>query len=504
MEEVLIQLLKAVLEGATSWLVNEALDEANNIDADTPVTWGHIVSGQCWYYYTNANGVKSEEYADFSFSDSINDGYMLISGGHFKAMAHLKENPSGSTPSVSTNSSNGSVTFSGSGYYYLSLTVDGLTTEEQTHNSVHISGNTSINPPTYVSGRVPTFYSPTARMHKTIFSSSSSDSALSPDVTLDVEGDNLSFNDFRQMVIDYGNYVLESESIDETIDPDALPDWNDLLGITESETESESEIASDSGGSGSGCDCSCTTIYVNADGSLTLQNEITGDYNLTIDNNADLSLAVSAAAGAFGAGAVVIDPEANINLNAGAFGAGAFGAGAIANADVTVSGELSVDNISGEINVSEISGEVSLNASEISFGGSLEFSGDMNLNGGDINIDQSGGTITNNYYYSGIQDPSEPEQKPFTIDYDEILSEGELESILTQETYYIPELVTETEYLMEVPSLPSVPDLPAEVTQLSGLVAQESVDFISDVGLTPVYAPLAIFSIVCFLLRGAG
>lgn len=45
-------------------------------------------------------------------------------------------------------------------------------------------------------------------------------------------------------------------------------------------------------------------------------------------------------------------------------------------------------------------------------------------------------------------------------------------------------------------------DLPAEITQLSAVVAQESTQFIDDLGLTSVYAPLAVFTIVCFILRG--
>lgn len=188
----------------------------------------------------------------------------------------------------------------------------------------------------------------------------------------------------------------------------------------ESETETETET-------GGCCGCDCTTIYVNADGSLTLNNDITGNMPINIDNNADLSLSVNAAAGAFGAGAIVVDPDANINLDAGAFGAGAFGAGAIVNPNVSVSGNVDVGDISGEVNV---------NASEIT------------ISGGDVNIDQSGATNNNTYnntynnYYYGSTEPVEPEQ-PFTIDYDEIISEGEMESILTQETYDIPEYETE-------------------------------------------------------------
>lgn len=303
------------------------------------------------------------------------------------------------------------------------------------------------------------------------------------------------------------------------IDPDATYTYDDVvnnvilpaidikfpdLNITASDfvqetdllaTETETET-------GSCCGCDCTTIYVNADGSLTLSNEISGDYALTIDNNAELSLNVNAAAGAFGAGAIVIDPEAEINITAGAgaFGAGAFGAGAIVSPNVDVSGgTLEVGDISGEINVSEISGELSLQASEVSVSGSVEFSGDLNLTGGDINVDQSGSTVTNNYYYQ--QDPSEPGQEPFTLDYDEILSEGELESILNQETYSLSlETISFTDgYQIDVPELSSVP---SEVVGTASSLIDYGANVISDTGLMSIYAPLSIFSIICYILRG--
>ncbi len=283
----------------------------------------------------------------------------------------------------------------------------------------------------------------------------------------------ISYNDYILQVVDWT--TINYPDLNITIND--LPSWAELASETETETESEC------------CSCNCnTTIYVNADGSLTLQNDISGDFDLSINNDADLSLNINAAAGAFGAGAVVIDPDAEINITAGAgaFGAGAFGAGAIVSPNVSVSGNVDVGDISGEVN---------LNASDISF----------DISGGDVNIDQSGATnnntynTTNNYYY----DPSEPEQEPFSIDYNEILSEGELESILIQETYDIDTFPTDFidgDNLI-LPSKPTEDYLPVAIQATPDLLNAFS-DLIVDTGCSSFYFPLGIFSVLCYCIRG--
>lgn len=264
-----------------------------------------------------------------------------------------------------------------------------------------------------------------------------------------------------------------------------------LYEIVQDETESETESTEpETDTSCCNCNCGDTIIYVNADGTVTISNSVSGDYTLNIDNNADLSVQIQALAGAFGAGAIVVDPDAEINITAGAgaFGAGAFGAGAIVAPNVDVNGSVDVGDISGEVN---------LNVSDVN----------LEISGGDVNIDQSGSTITNNYNttnnYYGTTEPVEPEQ-PFTIDYNEILSEGELESILNQETYEIIELHTETEQQIELPeTIPgTIAPLPNEVVATSGTIFNYGNDIITDLGLLPVYAPLSIFSIICYILRG--
>jgi len=86
-----------------------------------------------------------------------------------------------------------------------------------------------------------------------------------------------------------------------------------------------------------------------------------------------------------------------------------------------------------------------------------------------------------------VETETEPEEEPFTIDYDEILGEDELESILSQETYNIPEINTElfTEETIPYPSWDPEWDVdldPSEVYIASEL--EEVPNFISDAVLS--------------------
>lgn len=73
--------------------------------------------------------------------------------------------------------------------------------------------------------------------------------------------------------------------------------------------------------------------------------------------------------------------------------------------------------------------------------------------------------------------------------------------VIPTETYYIPELNTET-YALELPTIPSMENLPAEITSVSGLIAQQSADFIDDFGMGHVYGVIAILSVAVYIMRG--
>lgn len=103
------------------------------------------------------------------------------------------------------------------------------------------------------------------------------------------------------------------------------------------------------------------------------------------------------------------------------------------------------------------------------------------------------------------QDPTETSSGSGTIqiDYDEILSEGELESILTQETYEIDTFPTfPIETINDaLPEKPSEPTLPASLQSTPDLL-NIFTDIIADSGLENLYFPLGVFSILCYCIRG--
>lgn len=451
-------------------------------NGQTAVNWGNVVSGTCMYYYENENGTKSLEIAPFKFSTSLHDGFAVISGAHLEVTS-ITGSSSVGTPQLVYNASGSPLyTINGNNVFRFERAVNG--SYKYYISAVGLNGFPAAEDDT----TLPTWkYNGTttgnqyniAYVDNTAFTTMQTIKNASPSaVYLPISGQNASYDDLRDDIADYFNDLILSETdtngetvytADDTLTIDDIPTWDYVLNPTESQTETETETET----GGNGCNCDCTTIYVNADGSLTLQNEVSGNYDLTIDNNADLSLNVNAAAGAFGAGAIVVDPNANVNLNAGAFAAGAFAAGAIVDPEI---------NISGNVNTSEIT-----------------------VSGGNINIDQSGATNNNTYnnYYYGTTEPIEPEQ-PFTIDYDEILSEGELESILNGETYELIPIETDIfEDLQIAETLPEqIQNLPAELVTTSNSVVDFGSQIVSELGLTPVYAPLLVFSLVCYILRG--
>lgn len=420
--------------------------QAIDVDADgeTPIMWGQIVSGTANLYYYDDNGARTVETGHYYFSSNVTDGYPIFDSEHVKVYA-VKTGSSGNAPRIDvwTNQSSGNPIYGwdGGDYFTQSVEINGISAGTRGREIAIYSAASSYPSFSFdgTGGGNYSWYYQLGSNAQTILSTKSGTTAQ---VYLpSLAGQQKSFNDVRTDIINYLNTQI---STGETLNPDDLPDWKDITGETEEET------------GGGSCGCGDTFITVNADGSLTLNNDISGDMPINIDNNADLSLSINAAAGAFGAGSIVVDPDANINLNAGAFGAGAFGAGAI--------------------------------------------TGDFNFSG-DVTFEQSG-EITNNYYY--LADPTEETEQPFTIDYNEILSEGELESILNQETYELLPIQTEEFTDLEiVESLPgTIQNLPSEVVATSNQAVNYGSQIVSELGLAPIYAPLLVFSFTCFVLRG--
>lgn len=95
-------------------------------------------------------------------------------------------------------------------------------------------------------------------------------------------------------------------------------------------------------------------------------------------------------------------------------------------------------------------------------------------------------------------------EQPFTIDYNEILSEGEFESILNAETFeLIPIETDDFEDLQIIEMLPGkIQNLPVELVATSNSIVNYGSQVVSELGLTPIYAPLLVFSLICYILRG--
>lgn len=486
MEVVLLGILTEACEDFFFYVVREC--EANSIHASatTDAVYNNFISGTMTYNFVNASNETVINTADFTICSGMSDLTFLDDGViRWQTGIYDSDTPTvtvvqstgayGSDINILVNNSN------------LQCYINGNLTDVSSYVTNQCAINTFYSA-SYGYNGSSYWFSPTnglggrttignlSDIHLT--SNSTVASAFSNAVYVPSPADgNLSYNDFLVEVVEWAseNYPEETITIDD------LPSWEELAS---EETETET--------GGNCCDCNCNTIYVNADGSLILQNDISGDFDLSVNNEADLSLNINAAAGAFGAGAIVIDPDAEISITAGAgaFGAGAFGAGAIVSPDVSISGDLSVGDISGE---------VSLQVSEVSF----------EISGGNVTIDQSGATnnntynTTNNYYY----DPSEPvgpEQESFSIDYNEILSEDELESILTQESYEVSEIesITET-VIIDIEDL--VVEGDTEYKELMGFVPDAmavSMDLLSSLDVSAPLTSAAIISCIWRIIKG--
>lgn len=436
-------------------------------DGNTAVYWGGYVHGACWYYYNN-NGELAREDGTYTFNTNNDTAYVIASGEHVSYFLTLYDDASLTTPVIS-NQLPYYLGLSSYGRYRIKGVSNGISFLD-TGTEFKLASPTNGSPKIYTSSGTASGSNFDFKMSDVPAISTVSNISATVQIP-EIYDKNVSYNDILILLVDKANELAEQESVSETFTIDDFPSWEEQQGITE-ETEIDSSC----------CGCGDTIIYVNADGTVTISNSISGDYTLNIDNNADLSVQIQALAGAFGAGAIVIDPEAELNVTAGAgaFGAGAFGAGAIVSPNV---------DINGSVEVGDVSGEVNLNVSDI----------DLEISGGDVNIDQSGSTITNNYTtnnYYGTTEPVEPEQ-PFTIDYNEILSEGELESILDYTNDWNDYPLQPVSDSVLLPSnydlLTVVPDFTAYCDTMSQVI--------TDSGLMPVLPPVLAISFILNILQ---
>lgn len=241
--------------------------------------------------------------------------------------------------------------------------------------------------------------------------------------------------------------IYNQQNPSETLPSEYVPNYDEMIELVFPELTTEpvtepTEPATDINGE----------IVINNYDTLNIENSIEGNANIEINGKVDSNVNIGAGAfgaGAFGAGAF---GTVDVDINAGAFGAGAFGAGAIGVVDV-----------SGAVNIDDFI---------LNLDGSLDIPG-ITLQGATIN-NYDGATITQNNYSIQVESGASIELPPypvidFTLDYDEILSERELETILNVETYQFETLETSLLLLDAV-----APSLPADTFDDNILLAMSS------------------------------
>lgn len=220
----------------------KSIDDSAN--ADTPIVWGNVVSGDCWYYYVDENGERTRETAKFSFSTSVSDGYMLVIGEHFSVIAKRLPNTSGTAPTLSIYSEG--FYWDGQQYYNQIRNINGHETEfsgavfidrrNYSYTFFSDGSTSSSSPPPVYAGSI----------SDVSFTTMSGASASYPDaVYLPISGQSLSYNDMRENLVVYANNIILSET-----DTDGETVYNESDTITiydlpEFETEPETESETD-------------------------------------------------------------------------------------------------------------------------------------------------------------------------------------------------------------------------------------------------------------------
>lgn len=205
-----------------------------NANGDTPIYWGDVASGECFYYYINEDGVKSLEKAQFYFNSQeapheiFTSDKMMISGVK-------KENPTTASISVFTSRS-------GQNHYYIQYSSGGVYALQNslTPYSDKLVGAVKV----WLDGfEQPTFnllLSGTSNSWSTVgfngtcsYTTIPAVHTIMPNVPyMPVSGRTMSYNDVRQYVVNEYNEQNPSETI--TVD--------DLPAFDEDETEATYDI----------------------------------------------------------------------------------------------------------------------------------------------------------------------------------------------------------------------------------------------------------------------
>lgn len=130
----------------------------------------------------------------------------------------------------------------------------------------------------------------------------------------------------------------------------------------------------------------------------------------------------------------------------------------------------------------------------------------VNVKYPDLNITIEDLPPESNYLPTEPTDPTEPTAPSetvlpggsFEIDYGEIISPSELESILGQETYQVDTVVSLDILAVDMPQLDT---LPQDMVVAAGALMTAVTPLFTETGLLPIFLPLAIVMILVYFLR---
>lgn len=368
----------------------------NNIASDTRIVMPLICSGNGEVSYTNEYGYTQTVVGTYSFTTNLVPGHVLFDS---QAMTAVVTGGTGAVqPTTLVYHSSGSTVYSISISPSLRTQLLIAGREDNPYNGTCPAYRTVLPHYIYAMQNSQVDYRG-FRVVQPAISNLSNDTAATVLLENAGQGQTVTPQDIKNEIV----YVI-NEKFNFELDPDEFPEIDEETTEPTEPTEPTTDV----------------------NGSIVINNYDNTVFNANMDVSGDASVSVSG--------------SVDVNANAGAFGAGAFAAGAFGYADIDVNldGEFNL-NLDGTLDIHEINLNGDATTTNNLTNGDITYNN--NINGGDITYNN-----TYNYNYtleSGaiIEMPTYPMPEiDYTIDYDEIISEGELESILSAETYSLETL----------------------------------------------------------------
>jgi hypothetical protein len=215
--------------------LNYKLVLGEDADGDTPIYWGSVASGRAYYYWVDADGVRSMHSGTYYFDTGRAQSYSIFSSPDFTVYGVKNDNTSGV---ISLSSySNGINLYGGVWDYKCSL--DNGDSYAQQYGSVSIA---------YSRYDYPIYYQnpSSGTQFNSMFAKDNGGSEISytnlatlhrdfPNVPYIPVSGNKTYNDIRNYIVNQYN----NQNPEETITTDDLPDIDGNLPTEESTTETD-------------------------------------------------------------------------------------------------------------------------------------------------------------------------------------------------------------------------------------------------------------------------